>query len=227
MSDSTDRFQDYWDRRYQAEGKIWGNKPSSTATHAADLFRQAGIKSILVPGSGYGRNTRYFSGLGFSVTGIEISPVAAELARQFDPGSRFYEASVLDMSFDSQQYDAVYCFNVLHLFLEKDRKLFIRGCAGRLAKNGHMFFTVFSERETDFGKGRQVEPNTFETRPGRPAHYFTEEDLVRHFAGYRVVESGLVEDPENHGGKPHIHLLQYIYVSRIAKTQTLCRSGPN
>jgi SAM-dependent methyltransferase len=214
VNNKSDAYQDYWDKRYKTEGKIWGEQPSVTAAMAANMFRQANIKSILVPGSGYGRNTRFFTETGFNVTGIEISAVALNLARQYDPHSRFNQASVLDMSFDSNKYDAVYCFNVLHLFLEKERRTFIRECENRLERKGYMFFTVFSEREENFGDGREVEKNTFESRPGRPAHYFSEEDLYEHFNGFQRVESGLIEDPEDHGGKLHVHILRYIYVSK-------------
>lgn len=205
-------FQNYWDQRYAAEGQIWGEKPSATAGRAAEIFRQSKVHRILVPGSGYGRHTRYFSDLGFEVTGIEISPVALSLAGQFDPHSHFLQGSVLDMSFDKQQYDAIYCFNVLHLFLKNDRERFILQCANRLTRQGQMFFTVFSEKEANFGEGREVETNTFETRPGRPAHYFTEADLRAHFNKYTISGSGLAEDPEDHGGKPHTHFLRYIWV---------------
>lgn len=201
----------YWDKRYRTEDKIWGELPSVTAYHALDIFREAKLKSILVPGSGYGRHTRFFSSSGFKVTGIEISAVALNLARQFDPLSRFYHASVLDMSSDDNKYDAIFCFNVLHLFREKERGLLIRECDYRLNEGGCMFFTVFSEKEPDYGKGKEVERNTFESRPGRPAHYFTEEDLRGHFATYNVIEAGVMEDPEDHGGNPHIHILRYIY----------------
>jgi 2-polyprenyl-3-methyl-5-hydroxy-6-metoxy-1,4-benzoquinol methylase len=207
-----DTTREYWDRRYTAEGKIWGEKPSLTALRALELFQKAGARSILVPGSGYGRHTAFFSKSGFEVTGIEISSVAVELARKFDPLSHFYKASVLEMSEEYGQFDAIYCFNVLHLFLENQRVVFIQGCADRLKTNGLMFFSVFSEKETDFGKGAAVEKNTFETRPGRPAHYFTEDDLKRHFAQYTIKEMGLMEDPEDHGGKPHTHVLRYICV---------------
>jgi chemotaxis methyl-accepting protein methylase len=107
--------------------------------------------------------------------------VAYNRAREFDPLSRFYNASVLDMSFDTNVYDAIYCFNVLHLFRENDRYVFIQQCDNKLNKGGLMFFTVFSEKESSFGEGREVERNTFESRPGRPAHYFTEADLKAHF----------------------------------------------
>jgi SAM-dependent methyltransferase len=202
--------KDYWNERFKDEGKIWGELPSRTAQYALGLFRSANVNSVLIPGSGYGRHTKFFSTCGFDVTGIEISAVACNLAREFDPLSRFYNASILDMSFDTNRYDAIYCFNTLHLFRENDRRIFIQQCENKLNRGGLMFFTVFSEKESTFGEGKEVEKNTFESKPGRPAHYFTEDDLKAHFAKYDLVDVGIIEDPEDHGGKPHTHTLRYI-----------------
>jgi 2-polyprenyl-3-methyl-5-hydroxy-6-metoxy-1,4-benzoquinol methylase len=213
MDGNIETAQEYWDNRYGTEGKIWGDKPSLTANHALGLFQKAGIKNLLVPGSGYGRHTAFFARAGYDVTGIEISPVAIEMAYQNDHMSHFHLASVLEMSSVYGQFDAIYCFNVLHLFLEAKRALFIRRCENRLTKSGLMFFTVFSEKEANYGKGTPVETNTFETRPGRPAHYFTEQDLRRHFARYDIKDIGIIEEPEDHGGKPHTHILRYICAS--------------
>jgi len=141
-------MNEYWDKRFQTEGRIWGDSPSQTAEYALELFHKNNIKKILVPGSGYGRNTKLFSTAGFDVTGIEISSVACSIAEEFDPLSRFYNASVLDKSFDSERYDAIYCFNTLHLFREKERRLFIRQCTQRLREKGLLFFTVFSEEDS-------------------------------------------------------------------------------
>ena len=212
MNSNIEHIQDYWDKRYQAEGKVWGEAPSRTAQYALKLFRQAGVKRVLVPGSGYGRNTKLFSSSGFYVTGIEVSRVAFDLARKFDPRSEFFNTSALDMSFFDNEYDAIYCFNVLHLFREKDRLRLISQCKKHLNKKGMMFFTVFSEKEPSYGEGAEIEKDTFESRPGRPAHYFSEEDLKAHFAKFTLIETGLMEDPEEHGGKPHVHVLRYICV---------------
>jgi SAM-dependent methyltransferase len=212
MSEYIESAKDYWDKRFKDEGKIWGELPSRTTQYALKLFRSANVKSVLIPGSGYGRHTKFLSTCGFDVTGIEISSVAYNLAREFDPLSRFYNASVLDMSLDTNGYDATYCFNVLHLFRENNRYVFIQQCDNKLNKGGLMFFTVFSEKESSFGEGREVERNTFESRPGRPAHYFTEADLKAHFIKYDLVDMGIVGDPEDHGGKPHTHTLRYICV---------------
>jgi SAM-dependent methyltransferase len=205
-------MNDYWDSRFQAEGRIWGEVPSRTAEYALGLFRRNKVRKILVPGSGYGRNTKVFSTSGFDVTGIEISAVAHELAQTFDPLSRFYNASVLDMSFDKDSYDAIYCFNVLHLLREEERNLFVQQCIDKVKNNGVMFFTVFSEQEDSYGRGKEVEKNTFESRPGRPAHYFDEDDLREQFKSTELLETGIIDEPEEHGGQPHIHILRYIYM---------------
>jgi hypothetical protein len=104
---------------------------------------------------------------------------------------------------------------VLHLFRQYDRRLFIRQCTSRIKKQGLMFFTVFSENEPTYGQGKKTENNTFESKPGRPAHYFDEDDLKAHFKKFNILETGLVEDPEDHGGGPHTHLLRYICVRKI------------
>jgi SAM-dependent methyltransferase len=203
--------QEYWDSRFIAEGKIWGDSPSQSAHDALRLFNANHVQSVLVPGSGYGRNTKLFSTTGMDVTGLEISETAYKIALQFDPRTKFYMGSVLDMSFDQTKYDAIYCFNVLHLFRQAERELFLRQCFSRLKPRGFAYFTVFSDDEDTFGQGNRTEPNTFESKPGRPVHYFTDEDLRGHFRDWQILETGTVRDPENHGGQAHIHSLRYIF----------------
>jgi 2-polyprenyl-3-methyl-5-hydroxy-6-metoxy-1,4-benzoquinol methylase len=204
----------YWDKRYQAEGKIWGELPSRTAEYALELFKENEVKKLLVPGSGYGRNTRLFSASDIKVAGMEISETACKIARVFDPTTRIYNDSVLDMSYLGGNYEAIYCFNVLHLFRQYDRQLFLQQCLSRIKKQGLMFFTVFSEKEESYGKGKEIEKNTFESKPGRPVHYFEEDDLKAHFKNMEILETGIMEDPENHGEGPHTHILRYIYIRK-------------
>jgi SAM-dependent methyltransferase len=208
--------KEYWDGRYASDGKIWGESPSQSARDALKLFLTNNVKSILVPGSGYGRNTRLFSTAGLDVTGIEISETAYKMAGQFDPRSKFYRGTALDMSFDNRRYDAIYCFNVLHLFRQQERELFLQQCLARLELRGLAYFTVFSNEELTFGQGKETEPNTFESRPNRPVHYFTEDDLRKHFHDYQIIEIGAVKDPEDHGGQAHIHILRYIFVRKTS-----------
>jgi len=207
-------MNEYWDKSYREEGKIWGEKPSRTAEYALALFQKEGINKLLVPGSGYGRNTRLFAASGIKVVGVELSGAACKIAREFDPATRIFNDNVLDMSYLAGNYDAIYCFNMLHAFRQYDRDLFISQCTSRIKKQGLMFFTVFSEKEKSYGKGKQVEKNTFESKPGRYAHFFDEDDLKAYFQKMEILETGLMEDPEDHGEGPHTHLLRYIYVRK-------------
>jgi SAM-dependent methyltransferase len=206
---------EYWEQRFREEGKIWGESPSKSAYDALKIFLAHDVKTVLVPGSGYGRNTKLFSLSGLAVTGIEISKTAYDMARQFDPRSKFYNGTVLDMSFDTVKYDAIYCFNVLHLFCQDERELFLRKCMDKLNKRGLAYFTVFSDKEPTIGQGKETEKNTFESKPGRPVHYFTEDDLRNHFRDFEIIETGIIQDPEDHGGQPHTHILRYILARKI------------
>jgi len=201
----------FWDDRYKIEGKIWGDAPSPTVLSAIDLFKKEHVRNILVPGSGYGRNAAAFHRAGFEVTGIEESETAVDLASQSDPGIHYCCGSVLDMPFDGSIFDGVYCFNVLHLLRSIDREKFIRLCGEQLRENGILYYVVFSEKDESYGRGREVEPSTFESKPGREVHYFTSEDLKRTFHDFEILKTGLVEEPEDHGeeGK-HVHMLRWI-----------------
>ena len=208
-------FEEYWNSRYLEGKKIWGNRPSKSAEIALKYFETRNIKSVLVPGAGYGRNTKIFSTNHYSVTGIEISSFALRIAREFDVKTLFIKKNVLDMEYSNDFYDAIYCFNTLHLFLEKERQKFIKNCYNLINRNGYLFFVVFSDLENTYGKGKKIEENTFESKPGRPTHYFTEVDLIDHFNNFKIINLGRVDDNENHGslGK-HTHFLRYIFAQK-------------
>jgi len=48
-------------------------KPCKIAEYSLKLFQNKEIISILVPGSGYGRNSKLFSSNAFEVIGFKIS----------------------------------------------------------------------------------------------------------------------------------------------------------
>ncbi len=218
MDDNAEYMSDYWNSRFILEGTIWGDRPSRSAEYALELFREREVRRVLVPGAGYGRNTRLFSSSGFEVVGVEISGEAFRIAEKFDEKTRFYNCSVFDMPHDDE-YDAIYCFGLLHLFLRRERMLLVSRCREWLREGGFAFFVVFSELEKSFGKGRSLEHNTFESKQGRPAHYFTERDLLDHFRHFSHIETGILEDSENHGEEGfHRHMLRYIFCQKEERT---------
>ncbi len=210
---SKNGMQDYWDSRFLREGYIWSEKPSESAKYANRLFNKYDIIDLLIPGIGYGRNSLPFLESGYNVSGIEISEVAIELLKKSDLSNKIkiFNGSLIDMPFEDIKYDAIFSFNVLHLFNREDRQTIMDKCKNQLNPNGLIFFTVMSELEPGYGDGIKIEENTFEKK-GKPVHFFTDEDLKQHFRKFEIIESDLIDEPEQHSkeGK-HTHKCRYIF----------------
>ena len=205
---------DFWENRFKAEGKVWGGEPSNSVNIARDIFNKHGVHNVYIPGIGYGRNALFFKDKGYDVAGTEISPTAINILKEQAPDIRVKNQSALDVFADNEFFEAIYCFNVLHLFKLAERKKFIQVCEQQLKQNGIGFFVVFSEKEASYGKGQCVEENTFESKPGRPVHYFNEQDIKNHFTNFEILDLGIINDRENHGQGPHEHILRFIAVRK-------------
>jgi SAM-dependent methyltransferase len=157
---------EYWDNRFIEGGKIWGDNPSRTAIYALKLFKTYNLKKILVPGDGYGRNTKLFTEAKLSVVGIEVSESAINIAKVFDPKTQFFQGSVLDMPFDDEIYDGIYSCNVLHLFLKEDRHSFLKKCSNQLRKNGFVFLLCFLIRSEVLERESELKRILLKVSPG-------------------------------------------------------------
>jgi 2-polyprenyl-3-methyl-5-hydroxy-6-metoxy-1,4-benzoquinol methylase len=190
--------KDFWNTQFAKHRYIWGESPSKSAGIALSLFHKHKVNKILVPGSGYGRNSKLFSTSGFDVTGIEISEEACALAREYDPATKLHNGSFLEDNFVQGSYQGIYCFNVLQLFLKPDRIRFVQKSAQILSPGGLMFFTGISDQDASHGQGEEVEENTFAVQPDKILHYFTLDDLKSHFEGFKILEAGELEDQVSH-----------------------------
>ncbi|MFM9329578.1 class I SAM-dependent methyltransferase [Paenibacillus mesotrionivorans] len=191
-------MQHYWDERFRTQGQIWGTVPSPTALTAAALFRQAGVRRVLVPGAGYGRNTKAFSG-DFQTEALELSPEAVELGRRWDPKTTFHIGSVLDPEAMEGGIDGIFAYDVLHLFLEEDRRRFIANLLKWLEPGGLVYATCLSDEDPHCGTGPSPEPGTYEYMPGKSAHFFSEEDMLEHFRTFTVLSTGHIGETLHYG----------------------------
>jgi SAM-dependent methyltransferase len=207
-------MKDYWNNRFKDEGVIWSNNSSQSALFANKKFKDYLIKNILILGIGYGRNARPFIENGYVVSGIEIADEAIKILNNSDLKNKIekiYQGSLLDIPFDNKHYDAIFSFNVIHLFKEFDRYTIIEKCRNILNPNGLIFFTAMSELDFDFGKGVEIENSTFDKK-GKPVHFFNDSDIKEHFKDFDLIETGLINEPEKHGESgDHIHKCRYIF----------------
>ncbi|WP_058304047.1 class I SAM-dependent methyltransferase [Gorillibacterium timonense] len=187
-SDEAEKIGEYWERRFAQEGLIWSAEPSPTAQAAADWFERFNVRSLLVPGAGYGRNTRVFSA-SFEVDGIEISPSAVQLGTNFDPHTRFRVGSIFEADLVPKRYDGIYCYDLLHLFMETDRRRLMKFILSHLKPGGILYLTVFSNEDDNCGKGERLEQGTYLYKPGKYAHFYSEEELRGLVPDFEVLET--------------------------------------
>ncbi|MFC1871157.1 class I SAM-dependent methyltransferase [Chloroflexota bacterium] len=93
---------------------------------------------ILDGGCGAGRHLVYFGKLGYEIIGVDFSPVAVKSARDFDPNLKIFEASVLELPFDSETFDYYLSLGVLEHFIDGPEQGLKE--AHRILKKGGMLF---------------------------------------------------------------------------------------
>ena len=185
---------EFWESSFIEKQTMWGLLPSDSAILTKDFFLEKKVKDILIPGIGYGRNAKVFIDNGIHVTGIEISKTAIDLARQNGIETGVYHGSVIDMPFDNRLYEGIFCYALIHLLNNRERKKFIKDCYSQLKPNGYMIFTAVSKNAPMFGKGKQLSKNRFELMKGVKIFFYDTDSIKREFGKYGLLEfSEIVE----------------------------------
>jgi 2-polyprenyl-3-methyl-5-hydroxy-6-metoxy-1,4-benzoquinol methylase len=170
-------MKDYWNARFENEGLMWGIEPSDVVVKFGQKLKENNVKDILIIGIGYGRNGKFLIENGYNVDGIELSEEAIKLGEKFCPKIKFINASFLDINLN-KEYDAIFCYSILHLFKEKDRKRIIENCIKHCRNNGLILLSCFSVNDKTFGTGNKIEDNTYEIKNGKTVHFFTESEII-------------------------------------------------
>lgn len=181
---------EFWELNFREKQTIWGLNASKTAIEAADFFKQQGLKKILIPGYGYGRNASAFSDKTFEVTGIELSSTAIALAKQnYGSNLNVHLGSVNSMPFDQEIFDGIFCYGLIHLLDKEDRIQFLQNCYQQLRPGGYLVFVAVSTNSPAYGRGKELEKNTFFTPHGIRIFYYDIEALNKEFSDFDLIES--------------------------------------
>lgn len=183
---------EFWETAFNEKKEMWGFEPANSALLTRDFFVEKSVKNILVPGIGYGRNAQIFADAGMTVTGIEISATAIAMAREhYGSGIAIHHGSVTDMPFDKNRYDGIFCYALIHLLAEDERKKLIRDCYNQLTEGGYMFFTAISKEAHTYGQGKFISKDRYEIFPGVSMFFYDRESINEEFG-----EAGLFEITE-------------------------------
>lgn len=159
---ATSKLGEFWDGRYRAEGKIWGEEPSPTAELLIDRIHRTSA-SIVEIGFGYGRDTLAFCRAGHNVDGYELSVEGLNIAYsllgshiQFGGRSHLMIGDFNSGRVPIGEYDAVYSHRTLHLMGNNGLVSAFARHAAKVIKPGGLL--VISARDTrDFDKDQMIE----------------------------------------------------------------------
>ncbi|RNL78216.1 methyltransferase domain-containing protein [Sinomicrobium pectinilyticum] len=187
---------EFWEASFRDKQTMWGFGPADAAISTVDLFRKKGLKKILIPGFGYGRNAKIFTDHGFEVTGIEISETAINLAKKhYGDTVIVYHGNVSDMPFDQKSYDGIFCYALIHLLNDKERAKLIEDCYNQLRPGGYMVFTAISKNTPTYGDGTALGKDWYETRHGVKLFYYGPESVDKEFGRYGLLEAKEINEP--------------------------------
>jgi SAM-dependent methyltransferase len=187
---------EFWESSFKEKQTMWGFEPADSAIATVDLFRKNGLNKILIPGFGYGRNAKIFSDNGFNVTGIEISKTAIVLAKKHcGDNLKVYHGSVSAMPFDNELYDGIFCYGLIHLLNERERRKLIKDCFKQLRPDGYMVFVTISKEATEFGAGKKISKDRFETMHGVKLFFYDSDSIEKDFDKYGLIEAKEVSEP--------------------------------
>jgi SAM-dependent methyltransferase len=186
---------EFWESSFITNQEMWGLEPSKSAVLTKDFFVQRSIKNILIPGIGYGRNAQIFKDSGITVTGIEISKTAIELARKhYETDISIYHGSVTDMPFDKARYDGIFCYALIHLLNANERRKLIRDCYDQLSDNGYMVFTAISKEAHTYGKGKFTSKDRYEVFNGVKMFFYDRESIATEFKKAGLFEIAEIDE---------------------------------
>lgn len=188
-------MKEFWEEAFKNKREMWGFEPAKSTVLTKDFFIEKNIKNILIPGIGYGRNAQIFMENGITVTGIEISKTAIDLAQKHFGNDLFiYHGSVTEMPFDKKLYDGIYCYALIHLLNKKEREKLIQDCYNQLAENGFMVFTTITKKAKIYGQGTCISKDRFEIFGGLNMFFYDRETVQEEFGKAGLLEITEVTD---------------------------------
>lgn len=189
---------EFWESSFRDKQTMWGLEPAASAIDTMAFFSDNGVKKILIPGFGYGRNAKIFTDNGFDVTGIEISKTAVDLARKYHGENiNVHLGSVIDMPFDKELFDGVFCYALIHLLNAKERGKLIKDCFNQLRPGGYMVFVAISKSTAAYGLGEKINDNTYLTPHGVTIFYYDANSVEKEFGNYGLLEAKEINELAN------------------------------
>ncbi len=163
-------------------------------------------------GCGAGNYPIYLAGMGFDVTGVDISPTAIKMAKE-NAKKKMVKCNFLvadvrgDFHEIKETFDFAYDWELLHHIFPEERKKYVRNVHRILHPKGKYLSVCFNEKDPLFGgSGKYVK-----TRIGTVLYLSSEEELRNLFDPYFTIKE--LKVIEIHG-KSVLHLANYAFMEK-------------
>ena len=171
-----------WDEVYSNDSAFFGEEPSDFAQKCYSDFKRYDVKRLLELGCGQGRDSIFFASNGLDVYAVDSSKVAIENIKQKMRGkniclhlSHFEVRQTLP--FDSSHFDAVYSHMFYNMrFIDEELKFLFKESSRVLKNNGLLYFSVRSDKDVSYNKGKKIESNIYEIN-GFQIRFFTKPQI--------------------------------------------------
>jgi ubiquinone/menaquinone biosynthesis C-methylase UbiE len=186
-----------WDSEYQHKGVMWRGIAKS------EISLPIGSR-VLEIGCGNGKTIASLKGEDLSVVAIDFSSQAVELCRLSTKG-REVEMIVADarfLPFGDGHFDVVISRHLLEHLSEQGREEAVSEMERVLRPGGRVLVSALSTKDMRFGKGREIESNTFLRGGSISTHHFTIEEIRDLFAEFIELDLCEVVEETLYSGEP-------------------------
>lgn len=190
-----DTPQDFWDRRYEAEGYLFGREPNGFVKSQAHLFGPG--SHVLAIADGEGRNGVFVARQGAKVTSVDFSAPAQEkarkLAKDFGVEITFEQRDVFDWRGADGAYDIVLAIFIQFAPPEK-RKILFDNIKRLVKPGGLVVMQGYRPEQIDYKTGG----------PPQAENMYTSEILRTAFSGFDIQHleeyDKIVDEGRGHSG---------------------------
>jgi SAM-dependent methyltransferase len=199
-----------WDERWKdAASRAAWLEPEPLVLALAERLRERGLSRVLDLGCGVGRHAQYLAARGFECVGVDASESGLAYAREHAAAAGvrvdYRVGTFYDLPFADCSFDAVIAWNVLYHGDGEIARKAIAGIARVLHAGGLHMGTMLSTRNAQYGRGREVAPDTFvvDDDPGDKGHphfYCDTRTLLELHRGFEVLD---LRDREQTPGANH------------------------
>ncbi len=196
-----------WDEIFSKQGKIF-HDPHPDMEKISELFKEKGVKRVLDLGCGTGRHLIFLSKKGFEVYGMDASPKALVMAKEWlieqnEKAELHLNKMEHKFPYNDNCFDAIISIQVIHHNLIKDIIFTVKEIERILKSSGLIFITfprLGGGSRGDNWELKEIEPRTYIPQSGKekglPHHFFTLEEINQVFNSFDLLE--IYIDGTNH-----------------------------